>query len=116
MAEAALGGADLIRANAVEKRPEMVPMKCTDENVDLNRIRKYFTLVGWEALLCVVRKVAQKGVWRCKVCDGDVDSALTAGWSLGCDGCLDWFHGRCVGISTAPKKTTWICNGCYACL
>ena len=38
------------------------------------------------------------------MCDGDVDSALTAGWSLGCDACLDWFHGRFVGISTAPKK------------
>ena len=49
---------------------------------------------------------------KCKVCDGDVDSGL----SVGCDACRDWFHGRCVGIITVPKKTTWICNGCHTSL
>ena len=47
-----------------------------------------------------VGKVTQKGVWKCKVCDGDVDGGL----SVGCDACLDWFHGRCVGIITTPKN------------
>ncbi|KAI0241980.1 hypothetical protein LSAT2_015341 [Lamellibrachia satsuma] len=66
VAEKAMNGGELISCRAVEKRPEKVPMKCTDENVDLNRIRKYFRVAGWEALLRVVGKVTQNGVWKCK--------------------------------------------------
>ena len=53
-----------------------------------------------ETSLRGVGKVTQNGVWKCKVCDGDVDGGL----SVGCDACLDWFHGRCVGIITTPKN------------
>ena len=110
VAKRALDGGELISPRELEKRPEMIPMKCTDENVDINRVRKYITIAGWQALLCIILKVTQKGIWKCKMCDGNVDSGL----SVGCDVCLEWFHGRCVGISTAPKKKTWICQVCYA--
>ena len=79
VAENALNGGKLICRRVVEKRYENVPMKCTDENVDLNRTRKCFTVAGWEALLRVVGKVTQNGVWKWKICDGDVDSALSLG-------------------------------------
>ena len=56
--------------------------------------------------------ITQNGMWKCKVCDGDVD----AGLSVRCDACLEWLHGICVGIIRASKKTTWICNGCHTSL
>jgi len=78
VAEAALNGEELIGTRGIEKCLEKIPMKCTDENVDLDRLGKYFTIAGWQALLCIVR--------QCKVCDGDIDS--DSGLSLGCDVCL----------------------------
>ena len=97
----------------VEKRVEKVSIKCIDDGVDLNRIRRFFTDAGWEAVQCVVAKVTKRGVWTCKVCDGDVDSGPSglsvgdvdsgpSGLSVGCDACLEWFHGRCVGLTRAP--------------
>ena len=96
----------------MEKRAEKVPIKCIDDSVDLNRIRRFFTDAGWEAVQCVVAKVTKRGVWTCKVCDGDVDSG-PSGLSVGCDACLEWFHGRCVGLTRTPKKSTWICTACH---
>ena len=93
----------------MEKRAEKVPIKCIDDSVDLNRIRRFFTDAGWEAVQSVVAKVTKRGIWLCKVCDVNVDSGLV----VGCDACLEWFHGRCVGINRVPKKTTWICTACH---
>ncbi|KAK2142223.1 hypothetical protein LSH36_983g00111 [Paralvinella palmiformis] len=42
-AEAALNGWELIGTFGIFSRDFSIPMKCTDENVDLNRVRKYFT-------------------------------------------------------------------------
>jgi len=63
----AMDGVELINAKVIERHPEMVLMKCIDENLDLNGIRKYYTLAGWQALLCTVKNVTQKGVWRCRM-------------------------------------------------
>ncbi|KAI0213732.1 hypothetical protein LSAT2_001201 [Lamellibrachia satsuma] len=32
------------------------------------------------------------------------DATELGGLSVGCDACLDWFHGRYMGIITAPKN------------
>ena len=33
---------------------------------------------------------------------------------IGCDLCMSWFHGECVGISERKAKTmdTWVCRDC----
>ena len=59
-------------------------MKCTDENVDLNQIHKYFSVAGWEALLHADDKVTQEGV-----------RYVTGMLTVVCYVCLDWFHDMC---------------------
>jgi len=38
-------------SNELECRPEMLPSTCADENVNIFRIRKYFTDVAWSKVL-----------------------------------------------------------------
>ena len=102
MAEKAVGDGELIGSRAVEKRVEKVPINCIDDSVDLNRICRFFTDAGWEAVQCVVAMVTKRGVWTCNVCNGDVDSG-PSGLSVECDACLERFHGRCDALHRAPR-------------
>ena len=53
---------DLIGSRAVEKQVEKVPIKCIDDSVDLNRIRRFFTDAGWETVQYVEAKVTERGL------------------------------------------------------
>eukprot|EP00656_Telonema_subtile_P048024 TRINITY_DN5624_c0_g1_i3.p1 TRINITY_DN5624_c0_g1~~TRINITY_DN5624_c0_g1_i3.p1 ORF type:complete len:355 (+),score=103.23 TRINITY_DN5624_c0_g1_i3:276-1340(+) len=34
------------------------------------------------------------------------------GFMIGCDGCDEWFHGKCVGMTKRHETTTWKCPFC----
>ena len=50
----------LIEEN-VEVQPEKVPMKCLDEDVSINLIRKYFTFDGWKQVEMIMGVLQEKG-------------------------------------------------------
>jgi len=49
-------------------------------------------------------------VYYCPVCSDPDDGSLM----IGCDGCEEWFHGRCVGILDDPGDVDWFCSSCLA--
>ena len=97
----------LIKENEVEVQPEKVPMKCLDEDVSINLIRKYFTFDGWKQVEMIMGVLQEKGCWICPTCMRSI-----IGESIVCESCLDWFHLPCVGLTKAPKKQ-WFCRSCY---
>ena len=50
----------------------------------------------------------------------DTDESVTCprcgdgeeGTMICCDGCDQWFHWQCVGITTEPKESEWFCEAC----
>ncbi|KAM9314821.1 uncharacterized protein KZ484_024514 [Pholidichthys leucotaenia] len=79
-----------------------------DERVDLKRVQKYFTTSGWQGVTSLVEHLRSKGQWLCKSCDKPLNDEL----SVGCDVCLEWYDGKCVGLRQALKSKTWICHNC----
>ena len=37
-----------------------------------------------------------------------------SGFMIGCDGCANWFHGRCMGLAEEPPEGHWSCPLCEA--
>ena len=104
-------GADLVLEEEVESRPEKIPRKCLDENVCIDKIRKYFTFEAWSVLENCVHTLRTHDVWYCASCTTD----LRSGTSLACDNCLEWYHIQCVGLKRVPKAKHWFCRSCYTC-
>ncbi|KAG1650976.1 Zinc finger SWIM domain-containing protein 3 [Nymphon striatum] len=91
------------------KEPERIPMKCLDENVAINSIRKYFSFNAWKMALEAIDTLREKGRWICKCCSCDLDEHE----SIGCDGCLEWIHMKCIAMKARPKLKSWFCRDCY---
>jgi hypothetical protein len=83
-----------------------LPTKILDENINLNRIKKKFTVDGWKCLKNKISKTTETAEWNCSVCKIDVH--LYA--SIVCDGCLEWNHLKCVSLKAPPKSTYWLCR------
>ena len=98
-----------IEENEVEIVPENVPAACTDENVNILAIRRYFTIDGWSSVKAVLEIHTKNDYWLCNICKEELHSEN----SLGCDSCLQWFHLRCLAKKEAPKSKKWFCRGCY---
>ena len=81
---------------------------CIDENLNINRIKQYFTDDSWLVLLEKVSKFMEIG-WLCRICKESLN-----GNQIGCDSCLEWQHFDCIGIKKAPKAKTWFCRYCYS--
>ena len=91
-----------------------VSTACLDENVNINRIRKYFDSVAWCKILRLMDDVRENG-WLCRTCKRDVDvqnSQDSEAISIFCDGCLEWLHISCAGLRKAPKSKSWFCRKC----
>jgi hypothetical protein len=71
-----------------------IPNKATDENVKIERVRKYFTKQGWKALKALIIEKNDNLIWDCKICEAD----LRAKESIFFDYCLVWFHLKCTKI------------------
>ena len=85
-----------------------VPIKCTDDEVDIARVKRFFKPAGWMAVQKIVQDLTQEE-WTCEVSADDI----SLGMSVGCDVCLSWLHLKCAGLTAAPKKKTWVCRACY---
>jgi hypothetical protein len=46
--------------------------KILDENINLNRIKKKFTIDGWKCLKNKISKTKETAEWNCSVCKIDV--------------------------------------------
>ena len=46
--------------------------KATDENVNIERVRKYFTKQGWKALKALIIEKNDNLIWDCKICESDL--------------------------------------------
>lgn len=87
------------------------PIQCLDKDVSLARIKKYFQTKAWKFVEELVENVKKCGIWNCPVCLEDTDNGESD--AIECDACLRWYHIQCSGLSTLPKKRTWICRNCY---
>ena len=77
-----------------------VSNSCLDENIEVKRIRAYFTSTGWSALLRLLVKVQEIG-WLCTNCKKQLD-----GDQIGCDGCLKWRHYHCAHFTKHRSQQT----------
>jgi hypothetical protein len=50
----------LVQTNHV-KVPERIPLKCLDENVGINTIRKYFSIDAWKVVEEAMKTMQTKG-------------------------------------------------------
>ena len=82
--------------------------KATDENVNIERVRKYFTKQGWKALKALIIEKNDNLIWDCKICEID----LHVKESIFCDYCSVWFHLKCTNLKKQPKSTYWCCRQC----
>ena len=98
----------LLGTNAI-KLPRDMPNKATDENVNIERVRKYFTKEGWKKLKSVLLEKKENLSWSCTICQKD----LHAVESIACDYCLQWYHWKCVHLKFAPKTSYWGCRICF---
>jgi hypothetical protein len=103
----ALNG-DLIDEDRIETRPELIPTQTIDENVNILRIRKYFTDDGWDSLMEVLQVKRSSFRYFCKVCRHELEDCTV----IACDSCLEWSHLPCVGLKAAPKCKEWFCRQC----
>ncbi|NWX40069.1 TAF3 factor, partial [Steatornis caripensis] len=57
----------------------------------------------------VIRDEWGNQIWICPGCNKPDDGSPM----IGCDGCDDWYHWPCVGITTAPpEEMQWFCSKC----
>ena len=98
-------------SDGVELNPEKLPCTCVDENVNLFRIRKYFTDASWSRVLKAV-ELKKKMKYYCQVCEQDLEQEERGLLSICCDGCLQWLHLPCAGLKVAPKQKEWFCQLC----
>ena len=94
----------------IEFRPMMLPSTCIDENINISRIRKYFTDLSWSKVLQAIEsKRSMK--YYCLVCECDLEEE-EGSLSICCDGCLQWAHLCCAGLKAVPTQKEWFCYLC----
>ena len=101
---------ELLTENTVEQNLSSIPRACLDENVSINKIRRYFDPDGWKAVEHVYGAVKLSAQWMCELCRQNLNKMD----SVVCDCCLQWVHLKCIGKRTYPKGKFWICRDCYA--
>ena len=79
-----------------------------DENVILEDIRQYFTVAGYRLLYQRVKALRQKSGYCCQSCRKSIDEVR----SVGCSGCLAWFHYHCQSIRVDPCREDWFRKEC----
>ena len=98
----------LVEEDMVECRPEKISNAILDETVDVHIVRRYFSHDAWLIVEEVVDRKKKQDSWTCNLCHHTLE-----GLNIICDSCLEWFHFRCVGITTQPKCKNWFCRKCY---
>ena len=103
-------GLPLDEDDEIECRPAILPSICVDENINIFRIRKYFTDVSWSKVLKAIESKSNMKCY-CQVCERDLEEE-EGSMSICCDGSLQWLHLCCAGLKAAPKQREWLCSSC----
>jgi len=82
--------------------------KLLDENVNIQRVKKYFSSDAWNCLKGLIATKRDGCDYSCFICS----KSLSDQDSLACDGCLEWQHLKCAGLKNVPKKSYWMCKNC----
>ena len=94
----------------IEQNLQTIPNMIKDqENVYVNRIKRYFNKDAWSEILRLIEAKA-KQPYFCTVCDGCCDSATSA---FSCLRCLRKTHSTCVFTKGSQKKrVNYVCASC----
>ena len=92
----ALKGYYHFKETEVEQVPENIPSAARDESINMAVIEEYFEDEAKIALHHACRALKDLP-WFCGECQSDLQNET---FSIGCDGCLNWFHG------------SWFCSTC----
>lgn len=68
---------DLLDKIHIETRPEKIPNQCIDENVNIFRLRKYFTTEGWQSVTEVIEVKRTACQYYCSVCSCDFEDCVS---------------------------------------
>ena len=96
--------------DSMEQIPAAISTACLDENISIQKIRRYFDNDGWAAVEHVYEALKSAPEWLCELCKQDLYSME----SVACDCCLEWVHLKCIGKRTRPKTKFWFCRDCHA--
>ena len=106
-----LSGKRLLSDGDVKSNIQLIPDTVRDEeNIDINRVQKYFNNKGWLAVLNVLEK-KRNAKWCCSYCDKVLADNQE---SIACDRCLLWFHFACTTLKKQPKSRNLFCRCCKA--
>ena len=94
-AVACLSGKRLLSDDDVQSNIQLIPDTARDkENIDIDRVQKYFNDKGWLAVLNVLSK-KDDTKWCCSFCNKVISDDQE---SIACDRCLLWFHFSCTSL------------------
>jgi hypothetical protein len=99
----------VFQEHQVECHPDLVTMACIDDTVDMKLVKKYLTVDAWKAVESVMKAKTRSKIYSCGVCKHKLGKQ-----SISCDGCLNWFDFKCVGLNAAPKANHWFYRDCRA--
>ena len=103
----ALSGKRLLNEEDVKCNIHLITDTIRDtQNVDVHRVKKYFTSKGWLAVLSFLKEKENSD----KVISDKVISSTQN--SIACDQCLLWCHFSCTTLTKMPKCRNWFCKGC----
>ncbi|XP_069834859.1 transcription initiation factor TFIID subunit 3 [Dendropsophus ebraccatus] len=68
----------------------------------------YRTVVTETVSTYVIRDEWGNQIWICPGCNKQDDGSPM----VGCDGCDDWYHWPCVGLTAEPEEEKWYCKKC----
>ena len=78
-----------------------VSIKVLDKNVNLTRIKRYFSKEAWNHLnKDIISPKKENAVYDCCVCHTDLHSEDC----VACDVCLNWYYVRCIGLRLRRKN------------
>ena len=103
----ALNFGTLITEVDIEQMPEEIPSQILCDKLDINLVKRFIDVDAWTAVIHVINERQALG-WFCKTCQINLETCP----SVGCDGCLNWYHLKCVKLRHPPKKTHWFCKDC----
>jgi len=107
--ERACAGGSVISELELPADHDTISCAILDDSVDIHLVRPMFSTAAWPALVALCQDKKENQVWMCAVCFHDLAEEDTA---LLCDACLMWYHLRCCGLNSVPKKKHWFCGQC----
>jgi len=105
----ALAGEKILSSTDINTLYEIPDSIKDDENVDIDRVQKYFDKAAWLNVLAIAEKKKAIG-WTCAVCSKVINDECED--SIACDRCLLWTHFQCTSLKTRPKHRNWFCKSC----